>query len=230
MKVVLFLALILNVSITTANDLVPVIPDASVIDKAVSPVKGGCDQCETASKSGNSSPFYGGPVPKAMVEQVQSIKSTVACDKGKKRLKNDVSFFTTSTPGNSSTLKGNFQSGFMSNGTISDLYVGVSAFKDLMFVTKVKNGDKIVGYNVTLSYCELPNAYKDMAAIISDTRPIDNFSAPYGINLSEKGSSCGHGSVVSISSMVISRRDGTDTHSGPDAQVPTSFVELCRAM
>lgn len=224
MKTALLLFVAINFStVNAAEELV--IPDAKIINESVKPVKAGCDQCEVEAKG--MSPFsVSGLAPKISAD-VQSIKTTMACTNGRKRLKSDVSFYTTSVAEHSNKLAGNFQSGFLSTGTISDLYVGVSAFKDLMFVTKVKNGDKIVGYNVTLSFCELPNSFKDMPAIISDNRPIDSFRAPYGIILGEKSSTCNQGSVLSMTSTVVSRRS-SEANSAPDAQVPTSFVEICR--
>jgi len=89
----------------------------------------------------------------SMISQYNDIKSKTPCLRGA-RLVNDVSFYVTGGAVNLNTIGGNWTPGFLQSGTISSMYVGVSAYRDLMFVTKVTDGIKVVGYNVTLSFCE----------------------------------------------------------------------------
>ena len=225
MKAVFLFLMAFNVTPVIANELLPVMPDTKAINKGLNPVKGGCDQCEVSQTL--KSPLINPAISKSRIDKVQAAKSTLACVEGRKRLQNDVSFFTNSVPTNKGVVVGNFQPGFLTNGTVSDLYVGVSAFKDLMFVTKVTSGDKVVGYNVTISFCELPNSYKDMPGVISDSRSLENFAAPKGIALTEKNSACGFGSVVSFPTSIVSRRDPASAYS-IDAPISTSFLEYCK--
>ena len=160
--------------------------------------------------------------------QVQSIKANVACTNGY-RLTNDVSFFLPGSfaagSGSRTTIGGQFQEGFMSNGTISQLYVGVSLYRDLMFVTKVTNGSQVLGFNVTLSYCEVKNSYQGLPSIISNERPLKNFRAQSGIVL-DTDTHCGYGVVDWAPNTVItSLRELSNPSSPPDVDVPVSFTK-----
>ena len=177
-----------------------------------------------------SSPFYSGnpalqsSVGTTIVNQVQSIKNNVACLNGY-RLTNDVSFYINGGYLTSTKIGGNWQTGFLTNGTVSKLWVGVSAYRDLMFVTQVSNGAQVIGFNVTLSFCELKNTYSSLPSIISNERALKNFQAPYGIIL-DSNTYCGY-SVVDLAqyTYITSERNLSNPYSPPDAQVPTSFTK-----
>lgn len=195
---------------------------------------GACGKKENKVNSAtlaSSSPFYSSNPALAsnpqIISQVNSIKANVACSAGY-RLATDVSFFLPSNQGgtgNRTTIGGQFQEGFMNNGTISQLFVGVSLYRDLMFVTKVTNGSQVVGYNVTLSFCEMKNSYQGLPSIISNERPLKNFQAPSGIIL-DTDTHCGYGVVDWAPNTVItSLRQLSNPYSPPDVQVPTSYTK-----
>lgn len=176
-----------------------------------------------AGASGTS-PFYVGnaAVSSTIVSQVQSVRSTVTCLSGRNRLANDVSFYINGGSLTGTTIGGNWQPGFMSQGNISNLYIGVSAYRDLMFVTKVTNGGQVIGYNVTLSFCEMPNAYPNFPALISNDRPLINFQAPNGIVL-DVNTYCGYGVVdAAFNTVIVSQRSSTNPYTS-DFPVYTSF-------
>ncbi|MFA6236604.1 MAG: hypothetical protein WC635_04680 [Bacteriovorax sp.] len=195
---------------------------------------GSCGKKENKVNSGGasgSSPFYvGNPAlsgSPAIVNQVQSLKSTVTCMPGRARLANDVSFYINGGSISGTTIGGQWQSGFMTNGIISNMYVGVSAYRDLMFVTKVTNGGQVIGYNVTLSFCEVPNAYPNYPALVSNDRALVNFQAPNGIVL-DTNTYCGYGVVdAAINTIIISQRSLTNPYTS-DFPIYTSFSKpLC---
>ena len=180
------------------------------------------------SAGSGTSPFYtGNPALSsnpAIVTQVQSLKSSVACLTGRNRLANDVSFYINGGSISGTTIGGNWQSGFMSTGTISNLYIGVSAYRDLLFVTKVTNGGQVIGYNVTLSFCEVPNAYPNYPALVSNDRPLVNFQAPNGIVL-DTNTYCGYGVVdAAINTIIVSQKSSTNPYTS-DYPVYTSFTK-----
>ena len=187
-----------------------------------------------------SSPFYtgnpalSGTAGTAIVNQVQSIKNSVSCLNGY-RLTNDVSFYIQGGYGaGTNTIAGNFVEGFNTNGTINQLYVGVSVYRDLMFVTQVTNGSQVVGYNVTLSFCEMKSNPSTLPSIISNERRLRAFQAPWGINVITK-SGCSFGLVASTgvgydnygrpkATYITSERNLSNPYSPPDAQIPTAFA------
>lgn len=187
------------------------------------------NKINSSAVSGSTSPFYvGNPALSSspqIVQQVQSVRSTVGCLSGRTRLINDVSFYINGgAVAGTTRIGGNWQPGFLNNGTISSLYIGVSAFRDLMFVTKVTNGGQVIGYNVTLSFCDVPNAYPNYPALVSNDRALINFQAPNGIVL-DTNTYCGYGVVDSaIKTFIISQRSTTNPYTS-DFPVETSFTK-----
>lgn len=189
---------------------------------------GSCGKKENKINSGASgtSPFYAGnPALSSspqIVSQVQSVRSSVSCLSGRSRLNNDVSFYINGGSISGTRIGGNWQPGFMNQGTISNLYVGVSAYRDLMFVTKVTNGGQVIGYNVTLSSCDVPNAYPNYPALVSNDRALINFQAPNGIIL-DVNTYCGYGVVdFAYNTIIVSQRSTTNPYTS-DFPVYTSF-------
>lgn len=172
-----------------------------------------------------SNPVFSGTNGATIVNQVQSIKQNVGCLNGGYRLTNDVSFYINGGYISGTKIGGNWASGFLSTGTVSKLWVGVSAYRDLMFVTQIASGSKVLGFNVTLSFCELKNAYSGLPSIISNERALDTFTAPYGIIL-DSNTYCGY-NVVDLAqyTTIISRRNPSNPYSSTDAQIPTSFTK-----
>lgn len=169
-----------------------------------------------------NNPVFSGSNGSTIVSQYNSIKSAITCLPGRNRLLNDVSFYV---QGNftGTAIGGNWIPGFLTNGTITDMYVGVSAFRDLMFLTKVTNGSQVVGYNVTLSFCEVPNAYVNYPALVSNDRQLINFQAPYGIYINT-AKPCGYGLIASAqNTVIISQRSTTNPYTS-DYPIYTSFA------
>jgi len=186
----------------------------------------------TGTGISGSSPFYSGNPAlgggSGYIDQYNKIKSTTACLAGRARLTNDVSFYVSGVSGSGSTIGGNWQSGFLTNGTVTNMYVGVSAYRDLMFVTKVTNGAQVVGYNVTLSFCEVPNAYPGYPALVANDRALINFQAPNGIVLGSTVQ-CGYGVVWgAVNTVIVSKASATNPYT-MDYPVYTSFASpMCK--
>lgn len=183
------------------------------------------------SSISGSSPFFSGnpalsgSAGSTIVNQVQSLRANVGCLNGNIRLTNDVSFFINGGAVSGTRIGGNWQQGFLSNGTISKMWVGVSAFRDLMFVTQVANNSQVIGFNVTLSFCELKNQAPGFPSIISNERALRNFQASEGIVL-DSNTYCGY-SVVDLArnTTIVSERNLSNPLSPPDALIPTSFTK-----
>jgi hypothetical protein len=184
-----------------------------------------------SSTYSGSSPFstsnsaFNTTIGSTIVAQAQSIKNNVACLNGGYRLTNDVSFYINGGYLSGTKIGGNWASGFLTNGTVSKMWVGVSAYRDIMFVTQVANGSTVTGFNVTISFCELKNSYTSLPSIISNERSLDTFTAPYGIIL-DSNTYCGY-SVVDLAqnTTIISRRSTSNPYSTSDVVVPTSFTK-----
>ncbi len=193
---------------------------------------GACGKKENKVNSSGiagSSPFYTGNPALAtgagstIVSQVQSIKANVTCNGGY-RLTNDVSFYVNGGYVASNRVGGNFQQGFLTNGTINKLWVGVSVFRDLMFVTQVTNGSQVVGFNVTMSFCELKSS-NGLPSIVSNERELRNFVAQSGIIL-DSNTYCGYGVVdFAYNTYIQSMKSLSNPYSPPDAWVQTSFTK-----
>ncbi len=54
---------------------------------------------------------------------------------------------------NTSVIQGQPQSTYI-NGNVSNSYVGVSAFKDVILITKITSGQAVIGFNISLYLCE----------------------------------------------------------------------------
>ncbi|RPJ72125.1 MAG: hypothetical protein EHM20_14110 [Alphaproteobacteria bacterium] len=183
--------------------------------------------------SGNN-PLFSGAAGQTIAAQYNSIRSSVACLPGRTRLANDVSFYVTGSFSGTKIL-GNWTPGFMTSGTVSAMYVGVGAYRDLMFLTKVTNGSQVVGYNVTLSYCDVANQYPNYPAVVSNERALVNFqtiegrdnwgnlTVPNGIVINT-ATSCGYGLIASAATLIISQRNSNPL-SSTDFPVYTSFTK-----
>ncbi len=177
-----------------------------------------------SSPYSTNNPIFSGPGGAAIVNQYQTIRGSVTCLPGRNRLANDVSFYVSGGSYSGTTIGGNWQPGFMSQGTVSDLYVGVSAYRDLMFMTKVTSGSQVIGYNVTLSFCEVPNAYMNYPALVSNDRALINFQAPNGITINT-ATSCGYGLIAAaVNTVIVSQRSLTNPYTS-DFPVYTSFTK-----
>lgn len=163
-------------------------------------VLGGCGKKANSVNSNNlagSTLFYSGNSAfssnPAIITHVQNIKAGVQCLSGRQRLANDVTYNVRGT-NSGTTIGGNFQQGVLP-GDNSELHVGVSAWRDLMFVTKVTSGSQVIGFNVTLSFCDVANpAGPQFPLLVSNERQLVNFGAPYGIVL-DMNTYCGYGVI-----------------------------------
>ncbi len=190
----------------------------------------GCGKKDNKVNSNNSSAFNGtspfstGYSPDSIIQQASSIKNNVTCMNGY-RLNTDYSFFIRGGAVSGTKINGQWTPGVLTGGSVNKLWVGVSAYRDLMFVTQVANGSAVVGYNVTLSFCELKNTYSTLPSIISNERVLKNFATPYGIIL-DQDSYCGY-SVVDLAqyTYITSERNLSNPYSPPDVQIPTSYTK-----
>lgn len=190
-----------------------------------------CGKKENKVSSGisGSSPFYTGNTSlntsagSTIVNQVQSIKSSMTCLNGY-RLTNDVSFYAQGAYINANRITGNWTSGFSLNGgSINKMWIGVSAFRDLMFVTQVMNGSSVVGFNVTISFCEMKNP-SGGASIVSNERQLTNFLlSQSGIYLNGTAA-CGYNFVNLAETSIVSQRDPSNPLSPGPATIPTTFA------
>jgi hypothetical protein len=171
-----------------------------------------------------NNPIFSGSGGSAIVTQYNSIRSSVACLPGRTRLGNDVSYFINGGSISGTTVGGNWQPGFMTSGTVSAMYVGVSAFRDLMFLTKVTNGSQVTGYNVTLSYCDVANPYSTtFPLLVSNDRALVNFQAPSGITINT-ATSCGYGLIAAAYTKMLSQKVLSNPYTF-DFLVETTFTK-----
>ena len=171
---------------------------------------------------GNSPLFQA--INSTMGSQVQNMKNTVTCLPGRTRLTNDVNFYINGGSISGTTIGGNWQSGFLNSGAINNIYFGVSAYRDIMVVSKVTNGASVVGYNVSISFCDVANSYPNYPALVSNDRPLVNFQAPQGIVL-DTNTYCGFGVIdAAFNTVIISQRSTTNPYTS-DYPIYTSFTK-----
>lgn len=120
--------------------------------------------------------------------------------------------------GNQTQVTGTFTNGSLP-GNVANIYVGESAFGDLIFISKITNGSQVIGYNVDLSFCsqyaitqQTYNPYggyqtastgSNLMPLIANERPMTNFSAN-GIVIVDD-TSCPHGKVSFANTMTMSQ-------------------------
>ena len=186
--------------------------------------------CGKGSNQVNSSSLSGSFALSAspqVVSQVQNIKAATTCLPPSTRLQTDVTFNVSGNFPNGSTIGGNWQLGVLP-GENTALFVGVSAWRDLMFVTKVTSGTQVVGYNVTLSFCSVANpAGAQFPLLVSNDRQLVNFMAPQGIVL-DVNTYCGIGVVDAAYNTVITSQVPPSNQYSYPFTFPTSFTKpLC---
>jgi hypothetical protein len=162
----------------------------------------------------------------SIISHVQNIKNGVVCLPGRSRLATDVTFFVSGSFQSGTTIGGNFQEGILP-GDNSELHVGVSAFRDLMFVTKVTNGSQVLGFNVTLSFCDVANPYPNFPLLVSNDRRLVNFMAPQGIIL-DMNTYCGYGVIDAALNTAMTSQPSVSNQLTSPFIFPTSFTKpLC---
>jgi hypothetical protein len=155
--------------------------------------------------------------------QYQALRSSISCLSGKNRLAADISYYTTAT-GSGTTVPGNvaWTQGVLPSGSASNLYVGVSAFGDILFLIKVTNGSQVVGYNVITSYCEVSNPYPPYPLLVSNDRQLTNFQTS---NITvNTATSCGYGLIAYAYTYMLSQPSTTNPYASSPFQVYTSFA------
>ena len=177
----------------------------------------------------STSPFYTGSTSLStndgslIVNQVNTIKASMPCMNGY-RLTKDVSFYTQNGIIGANKIRGNWVPGFSpQGGTINKMWIGVSAFRDLMFITQVMNGSTVMGFNVTLSFCEMKNANSGFPSVISNERELTNFSTPGDI-IVESTARCGYNLVSLAKTLVVSQRDLSNAYTVQATAIPTTFA------
>jgi hypothetical protein len=179
-----------------------------------------------SSALSGSSLFYQGSSAFAsnpgIVTHVQNIKNGVKCLTGN-RLINDVTFFVTGGYQSGTRIGGTFQPGILP-GDNAELHVGVSAFRDLMFVTKVTNGSQVLGFNVTMSFCEMANPYPNFPMLISSDRQLVGFQAPNGIIL-DTNTYCGYGVIDAAIDTWMTSQASASNQMTAAFTFPTSYTK-----
>ena len=161
---------------------------------------------------GGSNPAGAYPVPNAQTSQlIESFKGSNPCQTGA-RLPDMVFSLPVSFSGNLTKLEGQFMPGSV-GGVVSNVYLGLSYYKDLLMVQKVTNGTQVTGYNVILSMCPFP-------PLLVPGRALSNFQAPMGINLIDSVG-CGIGAATAS----LTRMDVAAFQTYQPTFVETTFAQ-----
>ncbi len=225
-----FIMLLMTGSAMAGPFYLPKIPSSKDLSKTLNPPLAGCDQCiqkpisdlkNNTERKISSMAFLA--EEQSIIDTQERLKEKFQCREGSKRLSEEVVFYTLATSDGTMISK-SFQAGALMVGHVSEVYVGISAFKDLMFLQKVKNGEgKLIGYNVVISACEVKNAYANYPKLVSDERELTNFVADNGIVLNTS-KICGYGLIASAhNTSLISRKDPKEKYSS-DIPIYTSFA------
>jgi hypothetical protein len=120
-------------------------------------------------------------------------------------------FFSTGVNTTPTTLNGPFNQGSIyAQGAVGNVYVGGSAFGDIMIVRQIYNGSAVVGYDIELDMCPFP-------PLVVYGRPITGFQSQ-GITIT-KNNNCVIGDV-SYAMTVMQAGDYQGTYPGTGTQYP----------
>lgn len=152
-------------------------------------------------------------------ELVKSIVESLNCQYGSRM--HPVTFHIDASS-STSTISGTFMPGPHLTAPTGSMYVGVSAFNDVMFVQGPEGSGS---YNVTMFYC-LQKAGNGVD-FVSDKRSLSGFNAANGITLNDS-TVCGVGQVTSAQNTSLETQAYSvvvegKTVSVPAAQLVTTF-------
>jgi len=196
---------------TTLQNLLRVLPLA--ISLALTVACGKKNRVNTSSLPTTGTTVMGMPnIPAAQATQIQQIIAQSPCSTGARLPELQFSSQGAMNNGNTSLVSGPFNQGFI-GGPVSATFLGMSNFKDVMIVTKIANGTQVLGYNITISFCQF-------SPLLIPGRPLSGFSAPMGIVL-DQDTNCGIGSVDYAEVIMIAGQ----YQMYPQAQVATTFTK-----
>ncbi|HAZ14071.1 MAG: hypothetical protein A2X86_14270 [Bdellovibrionales bacterium GWA2_49_15] len=149
--------------------------------------------------------------------QVQQIISSYPCTQGGQRIPEIQLSTAGAAPGGNTTLiSGPYNPGSIP-GPVTTVFVGKSAFNDVMVVTMIANGTQVLGYNITVSMCSF---ISNNVPLIIPGRPLSNFMTPSGLVLS-LNTTCGIGSAIGNVVMMAAAYQNY-----PQTQVQTIFAPV----
>lgn len=176
-----------------------------------------CGKKNVVNTNPNTSFFSGSNTQVA--SNYSNLRNSMPCLSGRSRLNTDYTFSMMAGSSTQSTIYGQFQAGPITSGSVSEMYVGISRFNDLMFMTKITNGSgAVIGYNVTLSMCSMPNG--NYPALISNERTLTNFQSSY-ITVNTN-TNCGYGLIARADTYMVSNRIPSNPYTY-DFPVYTTF-------
>ncbi len=184
-----------------------------------------CSKKSTESTTSNlyrGAPYDNMNIPQEISSIITQAKSHVQCGNGA-RLTNDVVFKTTTIPasGNRTTLYGPYSQGSI-GGNVSQIYVGISSFNDIMFIAKVTDGStNVLGYNVIISMCS--QSGNDGTPYISDQRALTDFAVDeqrFGGIVIDSDNHCGAGSIDAARMTYLKSASYTYTYNGSQITLP----------
>ncbi len=175
--------------------------------------------CGSKNKAPNSVPvgttIMGIPnLPATTSAQIQQVISKYPCQSGARMPEIQLSTTSIAPQGNQTVIMGPYNPGSV-GGTVGMVYIGKSAFSDILIITKMTNGgSQVTGFNVTVSMCQYSN-------LIIPGRPLSGFDTPVGIMLSDY-SSCGLGNVTYAKTVMLAG----PYQNLPQVQVLTDFSSV----
>jgi hypothetical protein len=135
---------------------------------------------------------------------IVGLKNSLECLPGRNRLANDANFFLLNET--ETNIGVDWQPGSIKEGTVTQTYVGVSDYRDLMFLSRISKSGQVIGHNLTLSFCDTPRFPGGMMALSNegDAHLVD-FRSPNGITIN-KDTSCGYGLIeAAINTVIVTR-------------------------
>ena len=174
-----------------------------------------------------NTPIYQNPnVPNNVQSTINQLKSSVGCVQGSdgvatytgRRLNQNVTFSAQGGYGSANSTivpyTGALQPGPIGNSGNTELFVGISVFGDLLFVTKYSQGTNVIGYNYTVSFCESQiNYYNMQLPLISDQNQVVQLSNDSQTVLDFQGCQ-GTGMVDSADLTAYFQANGNYNYSG----------------
>jgi hypothetical protein len=146
-----------------------------------------------------------GGVNPSVAQSIQRFESQIPCQSGGQRIYKQ--FNSRQVYGNATTISAQFTDGAMPSTGESMVYVGVNMnSRDVIYLQKVAQGSSVIGFNATLSFCQIPY-------VVSSDRNLTNLTIR-SANL-DTDAYCGFGSVDMASTTVYSVKDPSQSQPYP---------------
>lgn len=161
----------------------------------------------TSAISVGSNPINTSGMSATTIQAINQLEQRYACQSQNGSSRIYKQFHTTQATGNLTTISAKFTDGYLAGSSDGMVFIGVNyVSRDFIYVQKVINGTQVAGFNVTLSFCQIPY-------VISADRSLSGLEVR---NMTmTTNTSLGYGTVDYATSLVYSIKDSSQQRYFP---------------